>query len=64
MMWRRGRADHDKLHDMVRELSEGMFNIKREQEHMEHRERTHRKSKPRSCMKKRKRERGKKKKER
>lgn len=36
--------DHDKLHDMVRELSEALYNVKREQEYMEHRERTHRKS--------------------
>lgn len=33
---------HDKLHEMVRELSESLYNIRREQNQMEYREATHR----------------------
>lgn len=38
-------ADHNKLEDMVRELSTALTSVKHEQEYMEVRERVHRSSK-------------------
>lgn len=37
-------AKHDKLHDMINELAESIVSIRREQEYMVIRERTHRMS--------------------